>query len=70
MYHLVFPAKYRRAVFDDYVDSVLKEICLDIEKLYGGNILVNRFITGEAKTAAEQKAERSGAFWRPSAFAL
>ena len=34
MYHLVFPAKYRRAVFDDHVDSVLKEICLDIEKRY------------------------------------
>ncbi|CAK0772935.1 transposase [Gammaproteobacteria bacterium] len=34
IYHLVFPAKYRRAVFDDHVDTVLKEICLDIEKRY------------------------------------
>jgi len=34
MYHLVFPAKYRRVVFDDEVDKVLKEICLDIEKRY------------------------------------
>jgi REP element-mobilizing transposase RayT len=31
---LVFPAKYRRVVFDEAVDSVLKEICLDIEKRY------------------------------------
>jgi REP element-mobilizing transposase RayT len=30
----VFPAKYRRAVIDDQVDGVLKEVCLDIEKRY------------------------------------
>jgi putative transposase len=34
IYHLVLPAKYRRVVFDDHVDDVLKEICLDIEKRY------------------------------------
>ena len=34
IYHLVFPAKYRRVVFDDQVDKVLKEVCLDIEKRY------------------------------------
>lgn len=34
MYHLVFPAKYRRAVFDTQVDEVLKEVCLEIEKRY------------------------------------
>jgi len=34
IYHLVFPAKYRRVVFDEEVDSVIKEICLDIEKRY------------------------------------
>jgi len=34
LYHMVFPAKYRRAVFDKAVDSVLKDICLDIEKRY------------------------------------
>ena len=34
IYHLVFPAKYRRAVFDGQVDGVLKEVCLDIEKRY------------------------------------
>jgi REP element-mobilizing transposase RayT len=31
---LVFPAKYRCAVFDSDVDKVLKDICLDIEKRY------------------------------------
>ena len=34
MYHLVFPAKYRRAVFDSRVDEVLKEVCLEIAKRY------------------------------------
>ena len=34
IYHLVFPAKYRRVVFDEDVDLVLKEVCLDIEKRY------------------------------------
>ena len=34
MYHLVFPAKYRRAVFDDKVDETLKQVCLEIEKRY------------------------------------
>ena len=31
---MVFPAKYRRAVFDSDVDTVLKEVCLEIEKRY------------------------------------
>jgi putative transposase len=30
----VLPAKYRRVVFDDHVDDVLEEVCLDIEKRY------------------------------------
>ncbi len=34
LYHLVFPAKYRRAVFDQQVDEVLKETCLGIEQRY------------------------------------
>ncbi|EIM96009.1 transposase IS200-family protein [Paraburkholderia hospita] len=34
LYHLVFPAKYRRAVFDDRVDEVLKEVCLEISERY------------------------------------
>jgi len=32
IYHLVFPAKYRRVVFDEAIDAELKEICLEIEK--------------------------------------
>ena len=34
IYHLVFPAKYRRAVFDEHVDEVLKEVCLEIQERY------------------------------------
>ena len=34
IYHLVFPAKYRRVVLDSHVDEVLKDICLDIEERY------------------------------------
>ncbi|MBD1864858.1 MULTISPECIES: IS200/IS605 family transposase [Trichocoleus] len=34
LYHLVFPAKYRRAVFDEQVDAVLREVCLEIKKRY------------------------------------
>ena len=34
IYHFVFPAKYRQAVFDGDVDSVLKDVCLEIEKRY------------------------------------
>lgn len=34
LYHLVFPAKYRRAVIDEAVDAVLKDVCLEIEARY------------------------------------
>ena len=34
MYHLVFPAKYRRVVFDENVDAVLKDVCLAIAERY------------------------------------
>ncbi|HBP88346.1 MAG TPA: IS200/IS605 family transposase, partial [Nitrospiraceae bacterium] len=34
LYHLVFPAKYRRVIFDSAVDNVLKEVCLEIERRY------------------------------------
>ena len=34
IYHLVFPAKYRRVVFDETVDAELKKVCLEIEKRY------------------------------------
>ncbi len=30
----MFPAKYRRVVFENHVDEVLKEVCLEIEKRY------------------------------------
>lgn len=31
LYHLVFPAKYRRAIIDENVDVELKHVCLEIE---------------------------------------
>jgi REP element-mobilizing transposase RayT len=34
IYHLVCPEKYRRVVFSKEVDTVLKEICLEIAKRY------------------------------------
>ena len=34
IYHLVCPAKYRRVVFGEDVDAVLKEVCLEIAKRY------------------------------------
>ena len=34
MYHLVFPAKYRRAIFDNRVDAELRAVCLEIEQRY------------------------------------
>ena len=34
VYHFVCPAKYRRAVIDETVDQVLKEICLAIANRY------------------------------------
>jgi putative transposase len=34
MYHIVCPAKYRRAVFTAPVDQKLKEVCLDIGKRF------------------------------------
>jgi putative transposase len=34
IYHLVFPAKYRRVIFGAEVEKVLKETCLEIEKRY------------------------------------
>jgi len=34
LYHLVCPAKYRRVVFSEEVDTVLKNVCLEISKRY------------------------------------
>ena len=39
MYHLVFPAKYRRVVFDRAVEEALKDVCLEIEKRYQAHFL-------------------------------
>ncbi|HHE32464.1 MAG TPA: IS200/IS605 family transposase, partial [Chlorobaculum parvum] len=39
MYHMVFPAKYRKVIFDGEVDGELKAVCLDIEKRYQMNFL-------------------------------
>ena len=34
LYHFVCPAKYRRAVFSEEVDNVMKDVCLEISKRY------------------------------------
>ena len=34
IYHFVCPAKYRKVVFDEDVDKVIKETCEEIEKRY------------------------------------
>ncbi len=34
LYHLVCPTKYRRAVIDERISSVLRDICLDIADRY------------------------------------
>jgi len=34
IYHLVFPARFRRAVFDERVDETVKDVCMEIEKRY------------------------------------
>lgn len=39
LYHLVCPAKYTKVVFDETVDIMLKDICLEISKRYEINFL-------------------------------
>jgi putative transposase len=34
LYHLVCPTKYRRVVFNQSVDTILREVCLDISLRY------------------------------------
>jgi len=34
IYHFVCPAKYRRVVFNEDVDVLIKEVCEEIEKRY------------------------------------
>lgn len=53
LYHLVFPAKYRRAVIDKGVDGVLRDVCLEIEKRYQVKFL--EIGIGTAKAHARQR---------------
>ena len=39
MYHIVFPAKYRKVIIDEQVDRVIKETCIEISKRYPINFL-------------------------------
>ena len=39
LYHYVCPAKYRRVVFDEEVDKVLVESCIEISKRYEINFI-------------------------------
>lgn len=34
MYHIVCPSKYRKVIFSDEVDEVLKKVCLEISDRY------------------------------------
>jgi len=34
LYHVVCAAKYRRVIFSEHVDEVLREACLEIAKRY------------------------------------
>lgn len=34
MYHIVCPSKYRRVVFSEEVEKILKEVCLEISARY------------------------------------
>ena len=39
LYHLVFPAKYRRQVFKEDVDRILKKVCLEISDRFEINFV-------------------------------
>lgn len=39
LYHLVFPAKYRKKVFNDSIDRTLKEVCEEISYRYEINFV-------------------------------
>ena len=39
MYHLVFPAKYRRVIFDEQVEAVIKDVCLGVAGRYQVKVL-------------------------------
>ena len=58
LYHLVFPAKYRRAVFDKQVDLVLREVCLAIEARYQVKFL--EILSGWSADPAPWELEEEG----------
>ncbi len=39
LYHFVFPAKYRRKVFTDEVETLLRNICVGIGECYEMNFV-------------------------------
>jgi len=39
LYHVVFPAKYRRKVFDAKIDITLKDVCIEISERYEINFV-------------------------------
>jgi putative transposase len=39
LYHLVFPAKYRKKVFSEEIDETLREVCLEISDRYEINFV-------------------------------
>jgi len=39
LYHFVFPAKYRKKIFDDKIDSKLRDICIEISERYEINFV-------------------------------
>ena len=39
LYHLVFPAKYRKKIFDKRIDKKLKEVCIEISDRYEINFV-------------------------------
>ena len=39
LYHLVFPSKYRKRVFDECVDNKLRDVCIEISERYEINFV-------------------------------
>ena len=61
LYHLVFPAKYRRVVFDDDVEKVLKKVCFGIEECIPAADLSHIFERSWSKQAAGMTAQMDDA---------
>jgi REP element-mobilizing transposase RayT len=45
IYHIVCPAKYRRAVIDEAVDKKLREVCMGMEARYEIKFLKIRIVS-------------------------